>query len=112
MNNFKYSGQSIPFTAAATHLAGSVHVIGDFTGVVAYDVLNGEEGQLNITGVVEITKAAPLVIAQGAEVYWDIADGEVNADNLNPIAGIAYAAAASADTKILVLLKAGPASFN
>lgn len=110
MKNFIQSGHRLTFTAAADLTSGSVLVIGDYIGVVSYDVLTGEEGELSLTGVVSIPKVAATALAQGDTVYWDIADDEVNEDNLNPVAGTVHKAALAADTHVEVLLKHGPAA--
>ena len=112
MKNFKYNGHSIPFTATADLVSGQVLVIGEYAGVVAGDVADTEEGQLEITGVVEVDKVAATAFGQGDPAYWDIADGEVNGDNANPLLGTVYKDAASADAKILVSLKGGARAGN
>lgn len=110
MKNFIQSGHRLPFTAAADTLSGAVVVIGEYVGVNSYDVLTGEEGELSLTGVVSIPKNVGTAFSQGDNAYQDIADDEVNADNLNPLAGTVHKAALSADTHVEVLLKGGPAA--
>jgi len=51
-----------------------------------------------------VAKAAPLELAAGAKVYWDAADGNVNAsDSGNTLCGHVSKPAASADTTVEIV---------
>jgi len=56
-------------------------------------------------GKVTLPKAAPLTIAVGDIVYWDVADGNLNKSaSGNTMCGFCIAAAASADTTVDIFL--------
>lgn len=56
-------------------------------------------------GKVTLPKAAPLAIAVGDIVYWDVADGNLNKSSSgNTMCGFCIAAAASADTTVDIFL--------
>lgn len=112
MKNFKQSGHVISHTPAADIASGDVVVIGSLVGIATGDITSGKEGEVALTGVYEVAKEAALAVAQGDTVYWDDAADEADKTNTNTEMGTAVAAAAGADTTVLVLLKQGPASFN
>lgn len=114
MKNFKFSGQTFEYSNSSgnTIESGSVVVSGDYVGVAIADIADGESGPCQRTGVVDIPKVTGTAFTQGEEVYWDEADGEINDDNANPVAGHCHVAAASGDEVILVALVGGPAAFN
>ena len=85
--------------------ADDVVLVGKRIGIALGDIPKTAEGELAIAEVFAIPKAAPLVITQGALVYWDAADGNVNVTSTdNTLAGFAFKAAASADTTVQVKL--------
>ncbi len=87
--------------------SGDVVKAGLFIGIALGDIADTEEGRVGLAEVWEMPKATPLVLAQGARVYWDVADGELNAtDTDNFDAGLVFRAALSADTTVQVLLGA------
>jgi len=113
MKNFKFSGQSLPYTAGADIVSGDPVEVGEFFGVAKGDIANGSDGELQLTGVVEIPKNNTVAFSQGDPVYWDGADSNVNDDSINnKLAGYAYKSALAADEKMLVMLKLGAAAFN
>ena len=112
MKNFIQSGQNKTFIADADYVSGDVVVVGDLIGIVSYDVLTGEEGEMSLTGVYELPKEAALVIADGDVVYFDTTAKEVDKTNTNEELGVAFAAAAGADSTVRVLLKGGSRAVN
>lgn len=87
--------------------SGDVVLVGTRVGIALGDIADGAEGQVAITEVWEVPKAAPLVIDQGDLVYWDAADGNVNKTATdNTLAGFAFEAAVSAATTVKVKLNA------
>lgn len=114
MKNFKYLGHKITITAGADISSGDPVVVGDLFGVACGDIANGESGEVQLTGVVgSIPKDTATAFAQGASVYWDVADGELNDDSVNnKLVGYAYEAALAADATMTVLLAYGPASHE
>lgn len=106
MKNKKYSGHNVPFTAAADVASGEVVVVGELIGINSHDVVTGEEGIMDRTGVYEVEKEA-VAFLQGDIVYYDAASKKADNDNLNPVLGYAYKSALAGDAKMLVILKGG-----
>jgi len=93
----------IRYTPGGDIAKGAVTVITGSVLVAIADVLTGEEGAFAVRSTkATVKKAAPLVLAAGDLVYWDIADGEVNADSAGPnvFCGWVASAAASADVEV------------
>ena len=89
-----------------TIAAGTVVELPAMVGIALGDIAAGSSGELAICEVWEIAKEAPLVIAQGDQVYWDATNDNVDKTDTNIPCGKAFAAAASADTTVQVLLNA------
>lgn len=112
MKNGIRSGQTMTWTNATGSLvtSGSVVVVGTLVGVAIADIKNGEVGELKLTGVHSLPKAAES-ITQGNVVYWDgSAVTETSTDNDE--LGTAFLTYVSGDSHAEVLLKQGPAAFN
>lgn len=106
MKNFIQDGKTIEYKVANTAIkSGEVRVIGDLAGVAVTDGAVADTVVLNVTGVYELAKGAG-VITQGQKVYAP-ADGSgivaTATDNNKPV-GVAWEAAAAADTTVLVKL--------
>ena len=98
MKNFIQDGKTIEYKVADTAIkSGEVRVIGDLAGVAVTDGAVDDTVVLNVTGVYELAKGAGA-ITQGQKVYAP-ADGSDN----KPV-GVAWEAAAAADTTVLVKL--------
>ena len=101
MKNFIQDGKTIEYKVADTAIkSGEVRVIGDLAGVAVTD----GAVVLNVTGVYELAKGAGA-ITQGQKVYAP-ADGSgivATATDNKPV-GVAWEAAAAADTTVLVKL--------
>lgn len=105
MNNFKQPGDRITITAGGALTSNQGLLTNDTFGVVAETVASGEEVEVAVKGVYELPKEAPLVIAQGANVYWNNGSSEVTTTaGGNTLIGKAWTAGASADTVIDVNL--------
>lgn len=72
-------------------------------GITGTYINPGEVGSLHVTGVFEIQKATGEEIAMGTAVYFDGAQITATVNDNTP-AGYAIAAAAAADTTVLVKL--------
>lgn len=83
--------------------ANSIVSLGTRIGVIGTTINPGETGSLHVCGVYEIPKAADTEITLGAAVYFDGTVITTTADGNTP-AGYAVAAAAAADTAVLVKL--------
>lgn len=114
MKNFKYSGQTITIVAAAALSSGDPVQVGDLFGVAVKDAEIGDSVEIQLAGVVStIKKDETVAFAQGAPCYWDVADANLNDDDVNnKLAGYAYVAVLAADTHMTILLPYGPAAFN
>ena len=106
--NYIQKGQAMPWTngTEVAVTSGEVVVVGAIVAVALVDIAVGDSGILATEEIWELAKEAPLVIAQGDIVYWDATAGEIDKTNTNVLAGKAFAAAASADTTVLVKLGA------
>lgn len=110
MKNYKKPGKMISYTndTGADIESGAVVVVGDRVLIAAGKILDGEIGELCSEGVFELAKTAPLVIGQGAILYYDEAEAKVKLDSeagANKAIGYSHEAAASADTTCLVELR-------
>lgn len=105
MKNFIQDGKTIEYKVADTAIkSGEVRVIGDLAGVAVTDGAVDDTVVLNVTGVYELAKGAGA-ITQGQKVYAP-ADGSgivATATDNKPV-GVAWEAAAAADTTVLVKL--------
>lgn len=107
--NHVQEGAAMPWTngTGSAVVSGQAVEVGDTVGVAAGDIADGESGILFVEEVFTLPKTAPLVIGQGVTVYFDSTAGEINLTATdNPVAGKAFAAAASADTTVQVKLGA------
>ena len=99
-------GDLVDYTPGSTVTAGSVVVQGELVGVANLDIPAGRLGAITVTGVFDFSKGVGAITA-GANVYWDVADGEATTDadsGTNKLIGKAVRAAASADTTVRVRL--------
>ncbi len=106
--NHVQKGDAMPWTngTGSAVASGDVVVVSAMVCVALGDIADGEEGNLATCEVFEVAKEAPLVIAQGDIVYWDAVNSNIDKTDTNVRAGKAFAAAASADTTVLVKLGA------
>jgi len=84
---------------------GQIVVLGTKVGVAGGAIAVGATGTLVMEGVFKMPKASGAAIAAGAKVYWDATNSVVTGTvGTNVEVGYAAAAAASADTEVLVSL--------
>lgn len=91
--------------ATAAKTAGQLDNIGQIVGVVVASAAIGEPYALDIKGIYEVPCASAADIGEGDAVYFDVADGEINLDNTNILAGYAVEAAGVGVTTVKLLLK-------
>lgn len=104
MKNFVREGDSLLVTAPRALTSGAGALVGALFGVAEHDAANGAPVVLQITGVVSIAKATGA-ITQGALVYWDNTNFNVNTTaSGNTKIGVAAVAAASGDATVQVRL--------
>jgi len=106
--NHVQEGAAMPWTngTGADVVSGQAVNVADMVCVAAGDIADGESGILFTEEVFTLPKTAALAIGQGAIVYFDVAAGEINLTNTNPVAGKAFVAALAADTTVQVKLGA------
>lgn len=105
-NQFVQDGNYLDYTAGEDIAAGTPVLIGTLVCVAPRAMANGEKGSLATTGVWQVPKAAGAAWAQGASVYWDVADAEFNTTaSGNVFAGHAAEDALSAATEGKILLR-------
>lgn len=71
MNNFKQTGDVIPFVASADLDSGDPVLIGSQLGVCSGDVASGETGQAELDGVFELPATTGETWTQGVDLYWN-----------------------------------------
>ncbi len=86
MKNFIQPGNTITLTAPADVLSGEPVNVGVFFGIAAYDALEGQPVETQLTGVFELPKQSGVAIDQGDTAYWDPSYAAVtNASTTNTI---------------------------
>ena len=106
---FVHDGNAIDYTPGADVAAGDVVVQGELLGVARTPIASGVLGSLATAGVFDFPKATGVgtAIAAGANVYWDVADGEAKEDaeaGANKLIGKTILAATDDDETVRVRL--------
>lgn len=96
------SGESVRYTAGATHGSGELLDLGQLVGIAQEDMVSGDEATLLLEGVFNVPCASDLSFAQFALAYHDGTTG-VNATTTGTFAGTVRKAVAA--TTILVPIK-------
>jgi predicted RecA/RadA family phage recombinase len=96
----------VPYAGGIT--SGQGMQVGAFLfGIAQASAPQNANVAVDFEGVYRVTKEAPLVIAQGAKLWWDNTNRRVTTTATSNIAaGVALAAALSADTEVLMLVGA------
>ena len=103
--NFVQDGKFVTVTAPANVASGAFVKVGSLFGVAVTAAASGAPVAIQIDGVHDLPKAAPLEIVAGDPVYWDVADGNFNKTGSgNWFVGVAIETAASAATTVKVRL--------
>lgn len=103
--NFVQSGGILTVTAPAAVDSGDLIKVGNIFGVAITDAASGAPVAIQVDGVHELPKAAPLVIDAGDPVYWSTSNGNFSKTaTSNWYLGVAAEDAASADTTVKVRL--------
>jgi predicted RecA/RadA family phage recombinase len=71
MKTFIQPGHVLTLAAPADVASGDGMLVGALFGIATHDALAGAEVETQLTGVVEIAKAASQAWTAGAKVYWD-----------------------------------------
>jgi predicted RecA/RadA family phage recombinase len=99
-------GKSMPWTnsTGSAVAAGTTLLVGSILCVALGNIAVGAEGQLATEEVWEVAKEAPLVIAQGDQLYWDAANSVATKTDTDVPCGKAFAETLSASTTVLIKL--------
>jgi predicted RecA/RadA family phage recombinase len=71
MKTFIQPGHVLTLAAPSDVASGDGLLVGALFGIATHDALAGAEVETQLTGVVEIAKAASQAWTAGAKVYWD-----------------------------------------
>jgi predicted RecA/RadA family phage recombinase len=71
MRNYIQPGHALTLAAPYDVVSGDGLLVGSIFGVATSDALSGADVEAQLTGVVEIAKAASQAWTVGAKVYWD-----------------------------------------
>jgi predicted RecA/RadA family phage recombinase len=74
MKNFIQNGRVLSLLAAAAVQSGDGLLVGKIFGVAIANVPAGATGEFQTEGVFELPALAADVAAQGAALYWDVAN--------------------------------------
>ncbi|MEG1988509.1 MAG: DUF2190 family protein [Oscillospiraceae bacterium] len=97
-------GETLDYTPATAVKNGDIVSLNTRVGVAGNDIAAGETGTIHVVGVFEMPKSAGA-ITLGAAVFWDATAKAITGTAASNIpAGYAVAAAAAADTTVLVKL--------
>ena len=110
-NNIRPDARSLPMPVPYVGgiLSGQGMMVSAFFGIAAADALQNVVVECEVIGEFEITKEAPLVIAQGVRVFWDNTNRSITLTaTANFQVGICTVAALSADTTVRVWLNRVP----
>ena len=102
MKNFVNSGAMLAIVAGAAIASGDVVVAGTAVGVASGDIANGDTGNIQLTGVFDLSKVGSQAWTVGAAVYWDESAAECTTtatDNL--LIGMAVLAVGSGAGEIV-----------
>lgn len=107
MRNYIQPGNAITIPApTGGALSGAGVLIDSLFGIASHDALEAEDLTLQLTGIVEVAKAA-VALTVGAKVYWDATAGKITTVSVgNTLVGVAVAAAAGGDALARVRLNA------
>jgi predicted RecA/RadA family phage recombinase len=108
---FKTTGDTIDYPAASAVVDGEVLTIGRIVGVVvrgvtAADIAAGRKAALQIEGIFEMPKTAPLAISQGDACFWNDSADKITKTTTDVFCGFCTEDAASAATVVKVRLQA------
>lgn len=99
-------GARILFVAPAAVTAGTPVVLDDIVVVPHTDFASGDDATGAVEGLFTVAKTTTAFpTTPGTLCYYDVVDGEVNADSSNnKLIGVAMATTVEADTTVLIKL--------
>ena len=96
MRNYIQPGHAITLAAPYDVVSGAGLLVGSIFGVATHDALSGAEIEAQLTGVIDLAKAASQAWTAGAKIYWDNAAKRVtNVASGNTLVGVAVLAVGS-----------------
>lgn len=105
MQNYIQKGENLTVAAPYALTAGQGALVGALFGVATSTAANGADVVLVTRGVFDLTRAAAITVAQGANVYWDNAAKNVTTTSAaNTLIGVCAVASLVGNTTIVVLL--------
>ncbi|MFC4669694.1 DUF2190 family protein [Seohaeicola nanhaiensis] len=106
MKNYVAPGDMFPFTpSGADYVSGQGALSGTLFGVCAGDIADGEEGEIETTGVFQLPKTPSQAWTVGAKVYWTSGGVATTTASGNTLIGVAYAAVGSGAGETLGLVR-------
>lgn len=106
--NYIQEGKALNYTpSGADVLSGDFILLGSIGAIAKTDITDGKTGAVHISGVFSVPKATGA-IAQGAKLYWSVANSNLTTTaSGNTLVGVAADAAASGDANVKILLNVG-----
>lgn len=105
MKNYIQRGENVTVPAPAAVTSGEGVLVGALFGIANGDAASGANVVLSTAGVFTLPKATTDVVAVGAALYWDAAEGEVTVTATdNTYIGYAVAAAGNPSSTVAVRL--------
>lgn len=95
MKNFIQPGHIIKVTAPATVSSGDGVLVGNIFGIAVNDAGSGDDVELQVTGVFDITKVSAQAWAVGDIIYWDDGSSNATTADTNVMIGVCTAVAAN-----------------
>jgi predicted RecA/RadA family phage recombinase len=93
MKTYIQPGHAITLLAPYAVASGDGLLVGAIFGVASHDAASGAEVETQLTGVLDLAKAASQAWTAGAKVYWDNAAKRVtNVASGNTLVGVAVLA--------------------
>jgi len=81
-NNFVQPGATVTVAAPYDRSSGEAALVGSFFGVVANDVLSGEDCELTLEGVFrDMAKTSAQAWTVGLKLYWDNSNKRLDSDS-------------------------------
>ncbi|SEQ48773.1 Predicted phage recombinase, RecA/RadA family [Faunimonas pinastri] len=96
MQNFIQPGAVLTVTAPADVLSGDLVIVGNMFGIAASNAASGDDVEIKIGGVYDLTKSSAQAWTQGAKIYWDATNkGATTTASGNTYIGVAALVAAN-----------------
>ena len=102
MKNYIQPGHAITLAAPYDVVSGTGLLVGSIFGVATHDALSGADIEAQLSGVIDLAKAASQAWTAGAKIYWDNAAKRVtNVASGNTLVGVAVLAVGAGADEIV-----------